>query len=473
MRRRPSTKTTSLRWMALKQTVKHPDARLSGVVRWPLKKSPRCFLAMKQDILLVVLLVVKGVGFLALQSPVRAVSCLAAYFARGTLCSVGRGDFSTLCPCLLQDVDDGIVRMDEEMDNQNDVWEVPEHGDVEEFEPLFSEDELDAAGRDMFVDLQPGAAPLLDDRLFDAVDAEAELAGPEELQGDEEPVGVEELQGGEQLAGVEEPPPQPVENEQVAEAAEQAADAARQRQVQPATHTWGAFRITWVAAGASQRWGAWQGTCRYHAGSAKTKCTKRLTVLQEGAVDETLQRIRMWLLQANLFIRKDEHTEWNPRVHAVLPPEIMEAELLRLPAPPDHITTDSEMDAAARLRNEPPAPRDAPVDDARAGLDAAEMKPPPLKRQRRAQSKASSSSRGAASTSAAAASSSTTAPAATSSTPMPPSSSGQSSGIVAAGVGTDATQAAATASQPSSSSSSTSDDESSSSTSSSSSSSSS
>ena len=80
--------------------------------------------------------------------------------------------------------------------------------------------------------------------------------------------------------------------------------------------------------------GAWQATCKYHAQSATVRCTKTLTVLEQGMEGETLALVKQWCIQASLHTRKDTHYAYNPRVEARL-----------APAPPEQVVTDEQQDA--------------------------------------------------------------------------------------------------------------------------------
>ena len=117
------------------------------------------------------------------------------------------------------------------------------------------------------------------------------------------------------------------------------------RQVQQQSHEWGPFRLTWKAPGRNRQPGGWQATCRYHAQSDSVRCTKTLSVMQQGAEEATLNLVKQWCIQASLHTRKDSHCSYNPRFHPALVPEAIEAAMLRLPPPPERLVTDQEQDA--------------------------------------------------------------------------------------------------------------------------------
>ena len=92
-------------------------------------------------------------------------------------------------------------------------------------------------------------------------------------------------------------------------------------------------------------------TCKYHAASATTRCTRTVSVVAPGdmADVEMIERLaKSWCLQAALYTTRKDQKLWDPREHPALPLEVLDAERSRMPPAPAVIITDQEqMEAAA------------------------------------------------------------------------------------------------------------------------------
>ena len=117
---------------------------------------------------------------------------------------------------------------------------------------------------------------------------------------------------------------------------------------------WGPFKITWVAPRPGSRFGAWHGVCRFHRD--ENACTRRLNVssAEPGAIAETKCMLKSWLLQGRHLTRKRYHRDHNPRLHAVLPVEVLDLQVWVIRPPPAVLHSDRILDegeaAAEALR---------------------------------------------------------------------------------------------------------------------------
>ena len=79
-------------------------------------------------------------------------------------------------------------------------------------------------------------------------------------------------------------------------------------------HQWGSFSLEWRPRSKKYKCGAWQVTCRYHALSVATRCTRTVSVLAPGdiACVEMAERFaKSWCLQAGLYTtRRDHEANW-------------------------------------------------------------------------------------------------------------------------------------------------------------------
>ena len=92
------------------------------------------------------------------------------------------------------------------------------------------------------------------------------------------------------------------EEAEVVQASRQASSSTITRLVRPETIAdWYGFRLTWVPPKASNKHGAWQGTCPYHRKARTgTKCKKTLTVSSSSpeSIASSLLRVKAWCVLA-------------------------------------------------------------------------------------------------------------------------------------------------------------------------------
>ena len=137
------------------------------------------------------------------------------------------------------------------------------------------------------------------------------------------------------------------------------------RAVQPATHSWGPFRITFRPATGGKA-PQWQATCRYHAqytasGRIQTQCTRSRT-LEGGDVNSAanlrvLRMLKDWLLQGEGIADKSAHQRLVIREEKgdeTLNQEL--SELLPVPDEPRGGTPDRRAAAADARSDSEPAP---------------------------------------------------------------------------------------------------------------------
>ena len=130
-------------------------------------------------------------------------------------------------------------------------------------------------------------------------------------------------------------PEEEEEEEEEAEGAVAAPHAAGSRHVHASTFSWGSFLFTHRGQAPKL---AWQVTCRHHAGTSTSRCTKTCAFRTQQESWEALRKLKSWALRAPLYTSKEEHQGGRgvPDMlaeHACLDDVGLDALLGRLPAP--------------------------------------------------------------------------------------------------------------------------------------------
>ena len=143
------------------------------------------------------------------------------------------------------------------------------------------------------------------------------------------------------------------------------ATASLARRVRPESiSAWGGARckITWRAPGDECLHGAWQAKCPFHRRTAKTACTKSLSLADN--TDEqrqlTLRMVKNWLLQGRSFDRGWKHQQWNPRSHECPPENVLDLKAEEMQGRSEPAQPDDELDelaARALAPNRRPKPK--------------------------------------------------------------------------------------------------------------------
>lgn len=221
-------------------------------------------------------------------------------------------------------LDQRAVAVEQEVDESDDEVQSNEIGGDEMFYDILSGME----GVHGVHDDAPGGTCLGDGPIAPGAPPEQPVAPESLAQPEVDAVGPEPSDIGalpeppEALADIVDPPPSPPPPQQQAQAQGRSAVGGS---TQPETHEWGPFRLTWVVPTDRCKYGAWQGTWRFHRLDT-VKCTKRLAVQSEGGVLDTKSLVQDWCLQVVRFNRKRDHGGWNPRLQEALPAEVMQAQ---------------------------------------------------------------------------------------------------------------------------------------------------
>ena len=123
---------------------------------------------------------------------------------------------------------------------------------------------------------------------------------------------------------------------------------------------WGSFTIIYRPVSREYPCGAWQACCRYHKKNEKTMCTKTINIpnAHDDSVEETLQLAKIWCIHAPMFTKKKDHSKFPFRDADRIPQELLDVQVLELPAVPEVVIPDDQM---------PSDPEDAQDEEGEAG----------------------------------------------------------------------------------------------------------